>query len=167
MNPSLKSLVRRATQDDVQAITDIYNDAILNTTATFDTKPKSSADRLEWFLSHDDRHPVLVLEVNRKIVGWASLTQWSDRKAYDSTVETTFYVDSESRGRGYGWMLGEALVDEARELGFHTLIARITDGSDASIHLHERAGFEHIGTMKEVGHKFGDYLDVHILQKIL
>jgi len=167
MNPSLDSLVRRATQDDVPAITDIYNDSILNTTATFDTEPKSTADRLEWFRSHDDRHPVLVLEVDSRVVGWASLTEWSDRKAYDGTVETTYYVASESRGRGYGRILSEALVVEARGLGFHTLIARITDGSDASIHLHESAGFKHIGTMKEVGHKFGNYLGVHILQKML
>lgn len=167
MNSDSKVLIRRAEHDDVRVITDIYNDAILNTTATFDVDPKSPAERLAWLQSHDDRHPVLVMEVEGRVIGWACLTKWSDRKAYNDTVESTLYIDSKYHGRGYGRRLNAAITEEACELGFHTLIARVACGSDVSIHLCESSGFEHIGTMKEVGRKFGQLLDVYLFQKML
>lgn len=159
--------IRLAEVADVPAITDIYNEAILTTTATFDTEPKTVADRTQWWQSHDERHPVLVAEVEGKVVGWASLTRWSERRAYDDTAETSFYVLSTFRGRGIGRRLKEAIIQEAVRLRFHTLIARAAEGSHESVHLNERAGFVHIGTLKEVGRKFGRRLDVHILQKML
>jgi phosphinothricin acetyltransferase len=165
MNPPIQ--IRRALPSDVDAITAIYNEAILTTTATFDTEPKTTAERLEWFTAHDERHPVLVATVGGTIVGWASLSRWSDRPAYDDTAETSFYVQSKYRGRGIGRMLKEAIIEEARKLHFHTLIARVAEGSQESLHLNESAGFVHIGTMKQVGRKFGKLLDVHILQKML
>ncbi len=165
MHPSIQ--IRQALPVDVEAITAIYNEAILTTTATFDTEPKTTAERLEWFNAHDERHPVLVAVVEGTIVGWASLSKWSDRPAYDGTAETSFYVQSKYRGRGIGRMLKEAIIEEARRLHFHTLIARVAEGSQESLHLNESAGFVHIGTMKQVGRKFGKLLDVHILQKML
>jgi L-amino acid N-acyltransferase YncA len=159
--------IRRARRTDLEAIREIYNEAILTTTATFDTEPKSNAERLSWFHSHDERHPILVAVVNRKVVGWASLTEWSDRRAYDDTAETSFYVDSEFRGQGIGRKLKEAIIKEARRLRFHTLIARVAEGSDESIHLNESTGFVLVGTLKQVGRKFGRLLDVHIMQKML
>src|SRR6266566_8186723 len=134
-------VIREAEPADLAAITDIYNEAILTTTATFDTEPKSTAERLQWFQAHDERHPILVAVGDGKVVGWASLTQWSDRAAYDDTAETSFYVKSEFRGRGIGRKLKEATVEEARRLRFHTLIARVAEGSEESIHLNESAGF--------------------------
>jgi len=160
-------LIRRAEKNDVPAITAIYNEAILSTTATFDVEPKTVEERLEWLQSHDYRHPVLVIEVDGRIIGWASLTKWSDRMAYEDTAETTFYIDSAYHGRGYGRQLKESIIREARDLGFHTIIARVADGSDVSIHLNDAFGFERDGTMKEVGRKFGKLLDVHIFQKML
>jgi L-amino acid N-acyltransferase len=165
MNSSIQ--IRRALAEDVEAITAIYNEAILTTTATFDTEPKTTAERMEWFTSHDDRHPILVATFEERIVGWASLSRWSDRPAYDDTAETSFYVRSDVRGRGIGRMLKEAIIEEARKLHFHTLIARVAEGSKESLHLNESAGFTHVGTMKQVGRKFGKLLDVHILQKML
>jgi L-amino acid N-acyltransferase len=165
MNSSIQ--IRRALAEDVEAITAIYNEAILTTTATFDTEPKTTAERMEWFTSHDDRHPILVATFEGRIVGWASLSRWSDRPAYDDTAETSFYVRSDVRGRGIGRMLKEAIIEEARKLHFHTLIARVAEGSKESLHLNESAGFTHVGTMKQVGRKFGKLLDVHILQKML
>jgi phosphinothricin acetyltransferase len=159
--------VRRAELADAPAITDIYNEAILTTTATFDTEPKSVAERTQWLQSHDDRHPVLVAVVDGKVVGWASLTRWSERCAYDDTGETSFYVYATHRGRGIGRKLKEAIIEEARRLRYHTLIARVVQDSRESIHLNESAGFVHVGTLKEVGRKFGKLLDVHIMQKIL
>ena len=159
--------IRPAKLDDAAAIAEIYNEAILTTTATFDTETKSIEDREQWLKAHDDRHPVLVAVVDGAVVGWAAITQWSDRPAYADTAETSFYVHSAHRGRGIGRALKTAIISEARRLGFHTLIARIAEGSVESLHLNERAGFVHVGTLKEVGRKFGRLLDVHILQKML
>ena len=159
--------IRPATLADAAAIAEIYNEAILTTTATFDTEPKSVGDRKEWLRGHDARHPVLVALVGDAVVGWAALTQWSDRSAYDDTAETSFYVHSAHRRQGIGRQLKEAIIQEARRLGYHTLLARVAEGSAESLHLNESAGFVHVGTMKEVGRKFGRLLDVHILQKML
>jgi L-amino acid N-acyltransferase len=159
--------IRRAELADASAIAEIYNEAILTTTATFDTEPKSVDERRQWLQSHDERHPVLVAVVDGRVVGWASLTRWSDRRAYDDTAETSFYVHSTHRGRGIGRSLKDAIIEEARRLKYHTLIARVAEGSHESIHLNERAGFVHVGTLKEVGRKFDRLLDVHIMQKML
>lgn len=160
-------LIRNAALSDLDAITEIYNEAILTTTATFDTEPKSTAERLQWFQSHGERHPILVAVVDEKVVGWASLSRWSERRGYDDTGETSFYVKSEYRGQGIGRKLKQAIIGEARRLRYHTIIARVVSESNVSLHLNESFGFVHSGTMKEVGRKFGKLLDVHILQKII
>jgi phosphinothricin acetyltransferase len=167
MAVDFKLTIRRAEPADVPAIAEIYNEAILTTTATFDTDPKSVDERRRWLESHDERHPVLAAVLDGRVVGWASLTPWSDRKAYDETAETSFYVHSSFRGLGIGRRLKDAIIDEARRQGFHSLIARVAEGSLESIHLNESSGFVHVGTLKEVGRKFGRLLDVHIMQKML
>lgn len=159
--------IRRAELSDVDSITEIYNEAILTTTATFDVEPKSREDRLEWLNSHDDRHPVLVAELEGRVIGWASLTVWNPRAAYDDTAETSIYVKAEHRGKGVGRQLKQAVIDEAQRLGFHTLIAGVAEGSDVSLHLNQSFGFEVVGTFKQVGKKFGKLLDVTYLQKFL
>jgi len=159
--------IRSAEMADAAAIAEIYNEAIRTTTATFDTEPKTVEERTRWLQLHDERHPVLVAIVDERVVGWASLMIWSDRPAYSDTAETSFYVHSTHRGRGIGRLLKEATIEEARRLGYHTLIARVAEGSEESLHLNESAGFVLVGTLKEVGRKFGRLLDVHILQKML
>jgi phosphinothricin acetyltransferase len=159
--------IRKARMEDVEAITAIYNDAIVTTTATFDTEPKSVEDRIEWFHAHDNRHPVLVSIMGSDVVGWAALNKWSDRAAYGDTAETSIYIDATYRGKGIGSALNNALVEEARRLGYHTLIARIAEGSAQSLRLHERAGFVLVGVLKQVGRKFGKLIDVHVYQKML
>lgn len=165
MSPNV--VLRHAVAADLPAITDIYNEAILTTTATFDTEPKTLDDRRQWFESHDARHPVLVAEVDGRVVGWACLTRWSDRRAYDDTGETSFYVASAFRGQGIGRQLKLAIIEEAKRLGFHTLIARVAEGSGESLHINESVGFTRVGVLKEVGQKFGRRLGVHILQLML
>ena len=160
-------VIRRAVLGDLEVITEIHNEAITTTTATFDTEPKTSAERLSWFQAHGEKHPILVAELDGKVLGWACLSPWSDRAAYADTAETSFYVKSEHRGQGIGRGLKAAVIEEARRLGFHTLIARVAEGSRESTHLNESFGFTHVGTLKEVGRKFGRRLDVHILQKML
>ena len=160
-------IIRPARKSDLPAITEIYNEAILTTTATFDTEPKTSEERLQWFKSHGASHPILVAVDAGKVVGWAALSRWSDRKAYDGTAETSFYVGSRFRGKGIGRELKGAIIQEAVRLELHTLIARVAEGSEESMHLNESFGFVRVGTMREVGRKFGKLLDVHILQKML
>lgn len=163
----LQLTIRRAELTDAAAIAEIYNEAILTTTATFDTELKSVEERTHWLQSHDERHPVLVAVVDGRVVGWASLSSWSDRCAYADTAETSFYVHSTERGRGIGRRLKDAIIVEAWRLKFHTLIARVAEESRESIRLNEQAGFVHVGTLKEVGRKFGRLLSVHIMQKML
>lgn len=160
-------LIRPAGEQDLAAITAIYNDAILHTTATFDTEPKSVEEQRRWLESHGPRFPILVAELDGTIAGWGSLGAWSDRCAYRDTAETSFYVGPEFRGRGIGRALKQALIDEARRLEFHSLIARVAEGSAASLHLNESLGFRRVGTLRHVGFKFGRRLDVHILQLML
>jgi len=158
--------IRQASLNDIPFITDIYNDAILNTTATFDTEIKTIESRAEWFLAHDENHPVLAGEIDNKVIGWASLTRWSDRCAYDKTSEISVYVDKAFRGKGIGKQLLEQLVLQGEKNGTHYMLARITQGNEASIHIHELFGFRHVGVMKEVGFKFGKFLDVHLMEKV-
>ena len=159
--------IRPATHHDVNRMMEIYNDAILHTTATFDTETKTLDDRMKWFFDHDGRHPVLVAEDHEKVVGYASLSKWSDRSAYDGTAEVSVYIDSEFRGRGTGKKLLEVLTLEGKKCGLHNLISRISEGNMSSIHIHELFGFIHIGVMKQAGKKFDKFLDVHMMQKLL
>ena len=159
-------IVRKATPDDLTAITEIYNQAILRTTATFDTEPKSLEEQKVWFSSHDHKYLVLVAEEDGKVIGWASLSKWSDRCAYSDTAEISLYVYEKNRGKGTGRKLLETIVLEGEKAGLHSIIARIAEGNQMSIHLHQSVGFEHIGIMKEVGRKFGRLLDIYLMQKI-
>ena len=158
--------IKRASLKDLDAITEIYNDAILKTVATFDTEPKTLEDQKMWFENHGSKYPILIAEQDDKIVGWASLSKWSDRCAYSDTAEISLYVHEENRGKGIGKKLMNSIIQEGQKAGLHTVIARIAGDNEASMRLHKSAGFKHIGTMKEVGTKFGRLLDVHLMQLI-
>ena len=159
-------LIRPAEIKDIEAITEIYNDAVLKTTATFDTEEKTLEEQTLWFNSHDERHPVIVSELQGKVNGWASLSPWSDRIAYSKTAEISIYVREEFRNQGYGKKLMSKILDDGKSAGLHTVIARIADSNAVSIKLHEDFGFKHIGVMKEAGEKFRRILDVYLMQKI-
>lgn len=158
--------IRPATINDLPAITEIYNEAILTTDATFDNEPKTLSEQKAWFTAHDARHPMVVAERNKVVVGWASLSEWSSRCAYADTAEISIYIKQELRNQGIGKRLMTAIMREGERIGLHTVIARITEGNQRSIHLHEEAGFENIGVMREVGRKFGKLLDVRLMQRI-
>jgi len=158
--------IRLATLEDLEAITDIYNWAIQNTVATFDTIPKNLQEQKIWFDKHDAKHPIIIVEVDHEVVGWASLSSWSDRCAYDQTAEVSFYVREDFHGKGIGGALLIRLDQLAQELHYHTLLSRIAGESAVSRHLHQKCGFADIGVMKEVGLKFGKLLDVYMMQKI-
>lgn len=158
--------VRAASPRDLPAITAIYNDAVLHLTATMDTVPKSLRQQRAWFKRHGGRYPVLVAVEAGEVVGWASLSRWSDRPAYDGTSEISVYVREDARGRGIGTRLMRPLLSEGRKRGLHTVIARIAGGNVASVRLHEAFGFKEVGVTREVGFKFGKRIDVLLMQKV-
>jgi phosphinothricin acetyltransferase len=158
--------IRDASIDDLPGITAIYNEAIMETVATFDTKPKSNDEQNAWFMDHGKNNPIIVADDSGDIVGWAALSKWSDRCAYSDAAEISLYVRKEDQGKGIGKKLMKAILDKGEKAGLHTVLARIAEGNEISIHLHEAMGFQHIGVMKEVGKKFGRLIDVYLMQKL-
>lgn len=158
--------IRRAISTDLGQITEIYNDAIEKTIATFDTEPKTVEQQESWFASHDARHPILIAEEDGLITAWASLSQWSDRCAYSDTAEISLYVKEDYRRKGIGKQLMAAIIQEGKTAGLHSVIARIAGSNKISADMCQSFGFQYIGTMREVGKKFGNLLDVHLMQLI-
>ena len=105
-------------------------------------------------------------ELNNEIIGWAALSKYSNRCAYSDTAEISLYVKDGHMNKGIGNKLMYDIIKSGKSVGLHVLIARISEGNDNSIHLHESYGFKQIGLMKEVGLKFEKRLDVYLMQKI-
>ena len=158
--------IRRGTIEDLKNITDIYNEAIEKTVATFDTEKKTLDQQRIWFNEHGKNNPIIVAEQKGIIVGWSALSKYSTRCAYSNTAEISLYVKEKYQGKGLGRKLIDAIIQEGEKTNIHAVLARITEGNEVSVHLHKSVGFENIGTMKEVGNKFGKLLDVHLMQKI-
>ena len=159
--------IRLAQHDDSEAIRQIYNLEVSTSTVTFDLVPRTAADQLQWLEARSGAHAVIVAEADGEVVGFASLSPFRDRPAYNSTVEDSVYVRADHRGTGVGGALLDELMTLAAQHGFHTVIARIVGGHDASIGLHQRHGFGIVGTEREVGRKFGKWLDVVLMQRML
>jgi phosphinothricin acetyltransferase len=159
--------VQPADESHIADIARIYNQAVRHTVATFDTEEKTAGEMEVWFRHHDARFAVFVAGGEGPAAGWASLSRWSDRGAYRDTAEVSIYVDERCRDRGIGQKLLERLVEHARRQGFHTLLARIAGDNEASVHIHDKLGFRMVGTMREVGYKFGRFIDVHLMQLML
>jgi L-amino acid N-acyltransferase YncA len=158
--------IRKAIPSDAQAIANIYNEAIENTTATFDTEPKSVSNREEWLKQHSEKYPVVVSEINGVVVGFASMTRWSDRAAYDDTAEISIYILPAYHNQGIGKHLMQTVIEAGLRGGLHCVLSRITQGNEKSIYLHQQFGFRTVGIMQEVGKKFGKTLDVTMMQLI-
>ncbi len=159
--------VRAAEDGDLQAIMDIYNDAVLNSTATFDTEPATLAESDQWLRDRSHPYAVLIAEGGGEVVGWAALKPFASKPAYRFTAENTVYVRADMRRKGVGKALLGRLLEVAAENGFRTVIARIAAPNPASIRLHRRFGFRRVGVEREVGRKFGRWLDVVVMQKAL
>lgn len=159
-------IIRDALIDDLPAITAIYNEAILKTVATFDTEPKTQDEQKAWFMEHGMSNPIIVAEESGMIVGWAALSKWSDRCAYSDAAEISLYVKEGYQGKGVGRKLMKTVLDKGGKAGLHTVLARIAEGNEISVHLHQTLGFKHIGVIKEVGKKFGRLMDVYLMQKL-
>lgn len=158
--------IRTAETGDMERLLEIYNYEVENGVATFDLHPRTMEERMEWFRAHNvDNHPLIVAEVNGRVAGYASLSQYREKEAYAATVELSVYVAPECRRQGIAHALMKAILDEAkRRDDIHTVISVITEGNDASLRLHEEFGFAFCGTMREVGEKFGQKLGIVNMQ---
>lgn len=161
-------LIRTATPDDAEAIRTIYNREVLGSTVTFDLVPRSLEQQRAWLQERGGAHvAVVAVDDAGAVVGFGSLSPYRDRPAYSTTVEDSVYVHREHHGEGIGRSILGELVDRARLHGFHAVMARIVGGHHASIALHRSLGFEVVGTEREVGRKFNQWLDVVLMQVLL
>jgi L-amino acid N-acyltransferase YncA len=159
--------IRPATESDLAAINDIYNHYVLHSACTYQEKPERLRDRREWFRHHGEKHPVIVAQAGREIVGWGSLSPFHERSSYRYTVENSVYVHHQYLRRGIGSILLPHLIARARRAGHHAIIAAIDGEQKGSVALHARFDFKKTGHFKQVGFKFGRWLDVVYMELIL
>jgi phosphinothricin acetyltransferase len=159
--------IRLAGPDDGEAIRAIYNLEVAESTVTFDLVPRSEEAQRAWLVEHAGVHPAIVLVEGTVVVGFGCLTPYRPRPAYATTVENSIYVRRDRQGRGYGRALLEELLRLAMVHGFHAVMARIVDGHEVSIALHRSCGFDLVGVEREVGRKFGRWLDVVVMETLL
>ncbi|RRD05788.1 N-acetyltransferase family protein [Arachnia propionica] len=153
--------IRSAVLDDLPRIAEIYNEAGVATTASYDLEPVTVEDRIAWFerLRSQD-FPVLVVESDGVVTGYASYGPFRDKQGYLHTVEHSVYVADGHRSAGAGRMLLGALLDHARGRGVHVMIGVLDADNEASRAFHARMGFQESGVLREVGRKFGRWLDI-------
>ena len=160
--------IRQANETDLPQILEIYNEIILNTTAVYDYEPHTLEMRKQWFeTKRQQGFPVFVAEEENIIVGFSSFGPFRAWAAYKYSVENSIYVKADKRGKGMGKLLLSPLIDAAKELNMHTIIASIDATNRASLQLHKNFGFIEVAHFKEVGYKFGRWLDLKFLQLIL
>lgn len=155
------TVIRDATEADLVAIRDIYNDAVEHTTAIWNETLVDLDNRRAWLEARRaSGYPVLVAECDGEVAGYASYGDWRAFDGYRHTKEHSVYVEKNQRGAGIGRLLMAALIAEARARGVHVLIGCIEAGNAGSLRLHAAMGFRHAGTFSEVGQKFGRWLDL-------
>ena len=164
--------VRPAERDDLPQILEIYNEAVLNTTASYDYEPRTLEHRIAWYEEHlKNNYPIFVaqsLAAQGRVVGWSALNPFHTRMGYRFTTENSVYVAPQAQRRGVGRALLDALILETERRGFRQMIAIIGDSSQApSLALHRAAGFRLIGTLEAVGFKHGRWLDTVLMQRPL
>ena len=160
--------VREARAEDIPAITEIFNDAILNTTAVYFYEPVSEQNRLEWLQAKQkDGWPVFVADESGQALGFSTFGPFRPWPAYLHSVEHSVYVHPQRRGQGIGKLLIPPLLESAKTMKMHTLIAGIDASNTASQKLHQHFGFFQVAHFKQVGFKFGRWLDLVFMQKML
>jgi len=160
--------IRFAESADLNRLVEIYNHYVIETPVTFDTEPFAVNERIQWFnqFAETGRHRLLVAETDDAIIGYASSTAFKARAGYNTSVETTIYLDPEQFGQGIGTRLyGELLDQLTAEESAHRAYGGIALPNDGSVALHRKLGFEHVGSYHEVGFKFDKYWDVDWFEK--
>jgi phosphinothricin acetyltransferase len=158
--------IRPARADDAAAICEIYNEGIADR-ATLETERRTTEERRGWLAARDARHPVVVVESDGVVVGWASLNMFNPRDAYRHVADISVYVARASRGKGAGTALLERLVELAREIGFHKLVLAGFPDNAASVALYRRLGFREVGIYQEQGMLDGRWVDVLLMERLL
>lgn len=160
--------IRDANATDLPAILDIYNDAILNTTSVYSEKPHTIEMRKAWYEERiGNNFPVFIAEVNSQVAGFSSFGHFRSWPCYRYTAEVSVYVESSHRSKGIGKALIGPLIHRAKQMNIHALIAGINADNEVSIKLHESFGFTEVAHFKEVGYKFGRWLDLKFLELLL
>ena len=163
--------VRPGVEADLEALTDLYNHYVRETPITFDTAVFTAEERRPWLLSHPEDGPhrlkVAADADTQEILGYATSSPYRPKPAYGTSVEVTVYVAPHAGGRGIGTLLYKALFASLAGEDLHRAYAGIAQPNEASTRLHERLGFRHVGTYREVGRKFGRYWDVAWYEKEL
>ena len=164
--------MRPATTADAEAILEIYNLEVLTSTVTFDLIPRTAEGQAAWLAERSGAYSAVVAELDGEdgmpvVAGFGSLSRYRERAGYATTCEDSVYVHRGHQGQGIGAALLAELVALATEHGFHTVMAKIVGGHKTSIGLHERAGYSVVGREHEVGRKFGRWLDVVLMQRML
>src|SRR6266850_930759 len=162
-------IVRAATHADLPGILEIYNEAVFNTTATYDYEPRTLEHRVAWFEDHEKSNYPMFVAVNDagRVVGWSALNRYHDRKGYQFSTENSIYVAADQRGQGTGKLLLPPLIEGARQRGLHAILAGIDAQNEVSIRLHASFGFVEVAHFKQVGFKFGRWLDVIYMESLL
>ena len=157
---------RPATVEDAGAICAIYNEGI-DDRATLETERRTVKERRSWLAARDARHPVVVVESDGVVIGWASLNVFNARDAYRHVADISVYVARASRGRGAGTVLLERLVELGREIGFHKLVLAGFPTNASSVALYQRQGFREVGLYREQGLLDGGWVDVLLMERLL
>jgi phosphinothricin acetyltransferase len=166
----MRPVIRNAVEDDLRALTDIYNHYIVHTSVTFDLLPFTPDERRSWFDAHGATGPYRLLvatEHEGVILGYATTSRWRPKAAYQTTVESSVYVHPSAVGRGCGRALYESLFQSIADEDLHRVVAGISLPNDASIRLHENCGFRSVGVFSGVGRKFDRYWDVAWFERCL
>jgi L-amino acid N-acyltransferase YncA len=159
--------IRAATVADADAICRIYNQGIEDRVATLETELRTPDERRQWLAGRSPRHPVIVAEHDRQLVGWASLNVFNARAAYRFVADISVYVDRAARGKGVGNALMPRLVELGREHGFHKLVLSAFPTNTGGMALYTRHGFRTVGIYEEQGQLDGHWVDTIIMEKIL
>jgi len=159
--------IRCARLDDAAAVCAIYNQGIEDRLATLETRLRTAEEQRRWLESRDARHPVLVAERAGEVLGWGSLNAFNPREAYAHVADFSIYVARETRGTGVGRRLLDALVDSARDIGYHKMVLAAFDWNAAGMRLYERAGFRRVGVYREQGRLNGRWVDTVVMEKLL
>ncbi len=159
--------IRSATIDDAESIAEIYNHEAVKQSTVFDLRPRTLEEQRQWLKERSGAHSVIVAEEFGEILGFAALSPFRSRPAYSTTVECSVFVRRDRHREGIGRALLSQIIEHARRHGFHCLISRIGDDNIASVKLHEACGFWVVGIEREVGRKFGRWLNVTVMQRLL
>lgn len=159
--------LKMAQTSDLPFIVATYNQTIPSHMVTADLQPVSVADRRDWFAQHDEKYPLWLLMQDDRVAGWVSLSHYSDREAYDLTVEISIYIDEHFRHQGLGTQTIELVEPLAKQRGLQVIISRIFGHNPGSIHLFKKMGYEHWGHLPQIAILAGQKADLEVYGKHL